>query len=137
MAHGHRVEKPFLREFFEITQRYDHHTSVSIKAVYSPGCVMHKSLIYLRDSSDGVVIYSRDEWSSYGARPMEVKSRFPQELFREKGQTLPGLEGCYLKMEVKIHTFIQETRQMIQFMLVFVRIARKVIRMTMRNPIGD
>ena len=54
MAYVHWAEKPFLREFFEITQMYDHHTSVSIKVVYFPGCVMHKSRIYLHDSSDGV-----------------------------------------------------------------------------------
>ena len=141
MAHGHRAEKPFLREFFEITQRYDHHTSVSIKAVYSPGCVMHKSLIYLCDSSNGVVICSRDDDGdssiTYGARPAEVKSRSAPRTFQRERINITQVRRMLLDDDGENSYFYSKTRQMIQFMLVFVRIAWKVIRMTMRNPIAD
>ena len=59
MAQGHRAEKPFLKEFFEITQKYDV-ARHQVEAVYSPGAVMTKSRMFNRDSSDGVVIYSTD-----------------------------------------------------------------------------
>ena len=50
---------------------------------------MHRSLIYLCDSSDGVVIYSRDDDNdssiTYCVRPAEVKSRsVPRTFQRER-----------------------------------------------------
>ena len=59
MAQGHRAEKPFLKEFYEITQKYDEGKHL-VEAVYSPGAVMTKSRMFNCDSSDGVVIYSTD-----------------------------------------------------------------------------
>ena len=90
MAQGHRAEKPFLKEFFEITQQYE--TAHVVEAVYSPGAVMTKSRMFNRDSSDGVVIFSTDPYEddafnrrSYGAKPAEVKARVsPRTCVRER-----------------------------------------------------
>ena len=91
MAQGHREEKPFLREFFEITQQYDESEYV-VEAVYSPGAVMTKSRMFNRDFSDVVVIYSTDpdeddvqNRRGYGAKPAEVKARVsPRTYARER-----------------------------------------------------
>ena len=87
MAQGHRAEKPFLKEFFEITQKYDEGKHL-VEAVYSPGAVMTKNRMYNRDSSDGVVIYSTDpdeddahNQRSYGA---SESSHFPENLYEGK-----------------------------------------------------
>ena len=95
MAQGHCTEKPFLKEFFEITQKYDV-TRHLVEAVYSPGAVMTKSRMFNRDSSDGVVIYSTypDEDDahnrrSYGAKPAEVKARVtPRTYARERNNII-------------------------------------------------
>ena len=92
MAQGHRAEKPFLKEFFEITQKYDV-ARHQVEAVYSPGAVMSRKRMFNRDSSDGVVIYSTYDDAhnrrSYGAKPAEVKARvIPRTFARERNNII-------------------------------------------------
>ena len=105
MAQGHRAEKPFLKEFFEITQKYDV-TRHQVEAVYSPGAVMSKSRMFNRDSSDGVVIYSTDpdeddalNRRSYGAKPVEVKARVSPRTYARKRNNITRVKQMLIDDE--------------------------------------
>ena len=104
MAEGHRAEKPFLKEFFEITQQYE--TAHVVEAVYSPGAVMTKSRMFNRDSSDGVVIYSRDpddddvlNRRNYGAKPAEVKARVSPRTYQKERNNITRVKQMLIDDE--------------------------------------
>jgi len=42
MAHGHRAEEPFLKEFYEITQQCDAVQASNLVAIYAPGMTMNR-----------------------------------------------------------------------------------------------
>ena len=56
MAHGHRAEAPFLKEFYKITQQCDATQASNIEAIYAPGMTMNRKRMYSRDSANGVAI---------------------------------------------------------------------------------
>ena len=80
MAHGHRAEEPFLKEFFEITQQCDAVVASNIVAVYAPGMIMNRHRMCNRDSANGVAI---DNYRSE-AVPVEVKSRASVRTFQKE-----------------------------------------------------
>ena len=59
-SHGHRAEKPFLLQFWEIMNSTD--IGSNFEAIYCPGLVHKKEKLHIRDSADEVVIedYSND-----------------------------------------------------------------------------
>ena len=94
-----------IQQFFEITQKYDESNHL-VEAVYSPGAVMTKSRMFNRDSSDGVVIYSRDpddddvlNRRNYGVKPVEVKARVSPKTYAKERNNITQVKRMLIDDE--------------------------------------